>query len=472
MKIQQGATAVEISRITVRRDERQRREIKTEDLQRSISKRGLLNPIIISDELELKAGERRLEACRALGHVKILARKISDLSPVEAQIIELEENIKRSELDWSDLIGAVGRIHDLYMKLDSEWTMSETADECALDISTVSMYLSVFAEMSNDRVANASTVREAYNLLARRAQRNAGVALQELLDGPDLIPQVKPDLTAEETAEVEALQALGEPLPTRLIVVAPRPEPPAPPPPDCILQGSFLEWAPRYTGPKFNLIHCDFPYGVDFGSGPQSRAGEITAIYDDSAGVYQDLLQCFCLNLDKFMSHSAHVMFWLSADARIVHSTLQTFAELAPSLSWHKFPLIWHKSDNAGIAADPRHGPRHVYELCLFGSRGGRQIARIKSDVYSAPTDKKLHPSTKPEPMLRHFMEMLVDDTTSLLDPTCGSGASLRAADSLGADSILGLEIDPQYIEPARSALRQERAKRAASASANSVFSL
>lgn len=97
-----------------------------------------------------------------------------------------------------------------------------------------------------------------------------------------------------------------------------------------------------------------------------------------------------------------------------------------------------------------------------MATRGSRQIAKVKSDSYSAPSDRRLHPSTKPEPMLRHFMEMLVDDTTLMLDPTCGSGASLRAAESLGAKQVLGLEIDPQYIEPARLALKQARQKRAA----------
>lgn len=101
-----------------------------------------------------------------------------------------------------------------------------------------------------------------------------------------------------------------------------------------------------------------------------------------------------------------------------------------------------------------------------MATRGSRQIVKVKSDAYSAPTDKRLHPSTKPEPMLRHFMEMLVDENTQMLDPTCGSGASVRAAESLGATHVLGLEIDKQYVEPARLALKQARQKRAAERSA------
>ena len=96
-------------------------------------------------------------------------------------------------------------------------------------------------------------------------------------------------------------------------------------------------------------------------------------------------------------------------------------------------------------------------------SREDRLIVKAKSDTYGCHVDRDLHPSTKPEPMLRHFMEMFVDDHTTMLDPTCGSGASLRAAESLGAKHVLGLEINKEFLDPARQALKQFRAKRAMS---------
>lgn len=463
MQWQATAESVDITLVRVDRENRQRRIIETADLEASIKKRGQINPIIIDREGWLQAGERRLTACRNLGHKTIFARYVDQLSSVEAQILELEENIKRSDLDWQDLARGVARIHRLFNELDQGWTMGETAEECALTIGTVSLYLSVEAEMDQERIAKATTVREAYNMLARRQARQAGVALQELLDGPDEVAAVPKPMTEAEHHEVRSLKALGEPLPARLQARVEAVKSKAVMTvPEAILHTSFLTWAPQYSGPKFNLIHCDFPYGVELFSGPQGRGAEPSAGYKDSVDTYQTLLRSLCTNLDRVMSVSGHLMFWLSAEHRIVHQTLETFAQLAPTLSFSKFPLIWCKSDNAGIASDPRHGPRHVYELCLLASRGSRQIAKVKGDAYQAPTNKDLHPSTKPEPMLRHFMEMLVDETTSCLDPTCGSGASLRAAESLGANRVLGLEIDEQYLAPARVALKQARAKRAA----------
>jgi predicted RNA methylase len=52
---------------------------------------------------------------------------------------------------------------------------------------------------------------------------------------------------------------------------------------------------------------------------------------------------------------------------------------------------------------------------------------------------------------------MFVDQTTKMFDPTCGSGSSLRAAESMGAEHVLGLERDPEHFESATSAYRKFR---------------
>ena len=174
--------------------------------------------------------------------------------------------------------------------------------------------------------------------------------------------------------------------------------------------------------------------------GAQAGASRHEGGYDDSQGTYFSLLTCLCKNLEKIMGLSAHLMFWYSAQYH--DETMRVFREKAPQLMISPYPLVWVKSDNAGISRDAARQPRHVYETCLFGTRGARNIVKIVGDAYSAPTDKTLHPSTKPEPMLRHFMSMLVDENTSLFDPTCGSGAALRAAKSLGANRVFGMDTD------------------------------
>lgn len=65
---------------------------------KSLQTVGLIHPIMVTDQLELVAGARRLEATRRLGATMIEVRRVGDLIPTEQQIIEIEENLHREEL--------------------------------------------------------------------------------------------------------------------------------------------------------------------------------------------------------------------------------------------------------------------------------------------------------------------------------------------------------------------------------------
>lgn len=461
MTITDRVQRIAIADIKIDRENRQRRKIVTGDLEKSIAKSGLLQPIIIDQDLWLKAGERRLTACKNLGHLDILVRFAEDLSPIEAQIIELEENIKRADLEWTEIITAVGTIHSLYEQTEEGWTMTDTAEQLGLAQPTISTYLRVFEVLDDPRVRDSGSINEAANKIRRRDQRAAGDALEELLGTAEAVLPSEFAAAAEADSVINQVASVTAAAGVALAPLTPTAKGPGP---EIILNQSFLEWAPLYSGPKFNLIHCDFPYGIGVFAGPQGRSGEPGKLYDDSAETYWALVHCLLDNLDRVMSLSGHLMFWYSArlDVESTDQTRKLFGQKAPSLKFHHYPLIWLKSDQQGIASDPRFTPRHVYETCLLARRSDRNLRMIKADAYNAPTDKKLHVSTKPEPMLRHFMEMIVDETTAILDPTCGSGAALRAADSLGAKRMLGLEIDSLCCDTARMAFRNARHLRSA----------
>lgn len=157
------------------------------------------------------------------------------------------------------------------------------------------------------------------------------------------------------------------------------------------------------------------------------------------------------------MLPSAHLMFWFSMD--FYSETLAFLARRIPQLDMDAFPLYWLKSDGKGILPDPNRGPRRIVETCLFGRTGDRKIVGAVANGYACHTQKNeaLHLSEKPEPMLRHFFRMLVDENTAILDPTSGGGSALRAADSLGAAQILGLELNPAYVEVANVAFKRAK---------------
>jgi len=129
----------------------------------------------------------------------------------------------------------------------------------------------------------------------------------------------------------------------------------------------------------------------------------------------------------------------------------------------------FYSNSRAGGGGGPKSGaggerkltnPRRIYETCLFGHRGDRKIVSSVANAYGAPTDRSQHMSAKPEPVLRHFFRMFVDENSTVLDPTCGSGTALRAAESLGAAHILGIEVNEEFAERAAFAVEDSRESR------------
>jgi ParB/RepB/Spo0J family partition protein len=477
-----------LANIHVARDSRQRREIDTKGLVDSIAKNGLLQPLVVElrvgagaePEAWLIAGERRYESCKQLGMELVPISWAEDLTQSQREIFELEENIKRAELTWQEIVASVAKIHQLYVGLDPEWTQEETCEAVSLSRGTVSIYLAVAPFLREERIAKSGTVREALSILTRREQRAAGNALQELISGEAEQVEFLHDPETFSMREIiqynpgEGTTVLGDKVLPVIPIAASQIRSVQPSLPGIqaspIVCGNFLDWAPTYSGPKFSLIHCDFPYGVDLFSSNGVRTGAQRSQmgrddgeeYDDGPEVYQELVECLCDNWDRIASVSCHLMFWHSPKPSIVAWTLDKFAQRVPHLSFAPFSLVWLKSDNAGIASVPNMWPRHIYESCLFGSHNKRQIVKLVADAYSCPTDKSIHASAKPQAMLAHFMSMVVDEHSLVLDPTCGSGTALRATEALRAKGVFGLERDARMAELAGQALANDRVKRRA----------
>ena len=464
--------------------DRQRTKIDTKGLRESIANHGVLKPIILTRDFVLVAGERRLTASRELGLETIPARFIDEMSPEELSVVELEENLKRSDLGWLDQVRSIAKLHKAYSDSNEKWSETATAGALALSIGHVNSILRLSEHLGNPKVLEQPTLSTAMavaeRLIARRAQEAMngllGIgkeALQAALQAPK--PQPAPTV-AEATGEGPQPGPAAQPPSIRSQVMAVLREaeaqggatsyPPEGGPsaaasllPSNIIHADFNEWAPTYTGPKFNFLHCDFPYGVGLFDGSRLAADDS---YADTKEVYFQLIETLCGNLDSLLTPNAHVMFWFSMD--YYARTLDMFRRLAPSIVFFRHPLVWVKSDNAGLLPDRNRGPRRIYETALMGIRGERFVAKAKSNAYSAPTERTLHPSTKPEPVLKHFFEMFIDNNTTMLDPTCGAGSAIRAAEAMGAERAVGLERDAEFHKTAQNALAKARSLRAAAA--------
>lgn len=409
-----------IASIIVDRADRQRRELRgIDELAESIQRIGLINPIVITQDHVLVAGERRLTAVRQLGWTHVSVQFAEDLSDYELQAIELEENIKRENLPWQDEVAAIDKFHKLKAAHEQEWSQEDTAVALGVTQSMVSKHLLVAAAMDNEVVRDADRFSAALNIVQRNAERKKSSVLDS----------IKPVIA----------KVIDEP-------DAPPPEPVIP-----LLNVSFHDWQETYNGHKFNLIHCDFPYGINVADSPRMDA-TIRDHYEDSPDIYWSLLDRLALAMDNVVAESAHLIFWHSMKMNQHGETV----ERLEAMGWkcNPFPLIWHKSDGSGIAPDPQRGPRQTYEAAIFASRGDRKITQegcvANSFAYPGRRDGAIHASEKPYAMLKHFMRMICDEYSIVLDPTCGSANALKVAEDLKAASVLGLEQLQEFYEIAR----------------------
>ena len=65
------------------------------ELAESLEKHGLLNPIVVTSDKVLLAGERRLAAARILGWTTIPVRVLENATRIEQLEVEIDENIHR-----------------------------------------------------------------------------------------------------------------------------------------------------------------------------------------------------------------------------------------------------------------------------------------------------------------------------------------------------------------------------------------
>jgi ParB-like chromosome segregation protein Spo0J len=393
------------------------------ELADSIERLGLIQAIVVQrDNFLLICGARRLAACKRLGHDHIMAQYYDEVDEYTRHAIEYEENTKRKDFSPQERCLGALKYFRHRQEREPDFSQADMARAIGLKPGHISELLGGAREIEagNPRVIEAKELPTIFGIVRR----------------------------ANERRDSESREAMKKALGIESPVQAPDP----------ILNLDFNEWAKTYKGPKFNFVHCDFPYGRDADTFNQGSA-KLHGGYSDTPETYETLCRSLCIYLDDLCTDQCHFMFWFSMWN--YHSTLEYFQKHS-DIEFDPFPLVWHKSDHKGIIPNPQWGPRRIYETALFGRRGERPHVRSVSNLFAWPTDRSSHMSIKPEPVLYHFFEMFVDDSTLMLDPTCGSGSSLRAAESRGAQYVLGLEKDKGFCEEANRAFKKARDERGA----------
>ncbi|RMD51698.1 hypothetical protein D6827_01685 [Candidatus Parcubacteria bacterium] len=441
---------LEIDKIKINRDERQRRELSNiAELAHSIETIGLLNPIVVDkNTMQLIAGERRLEAHKLLERKTIKAHLIDAETEIDQFLAEFEENSRRNALTWQEENDAIVKFHKKQTALDPKWTTIKTAERLNLSKSVLSKHLTVweYRQTADAEIINSQpSMNKAYMLAQQKEKEKHIKFIEEKLDPapkqrpaippaeaipPKLQPEpiMKPKdnvLTPPKfmkqksaVADDDILNSLDLGLDKPKIHIEPS---------ELFEATPFGEWAKHPQEIPFDFVHAT----------PKPPRSDTAA--DDP---FYSFLTTLITHQDNFIAPAAHLMLWVDP------AHYARTAEYLRSAGWTIFPypLIWHISHGPYPCAQGRYFPQMSYRMAIVGMRGNKKLARsFSASVACNPPSVNPQSDEIPFDVLQHFFDMFIDNETNFVDLRIRGINSIKAAQSLGPARVLALESDLYY---------------------------
>lgn len=412
--------SVKVTEILIPKN-RQRKEFKAEkiiELAGSISRLGLMHPVVIRDDpnsktMMLVAGENRIRALEYLwnfnepvrcgtavfaeGHVPCVY--VGDLDELTAMEMELEENIRRVDLTWQERAEATAKLLELRQAQAAVQSVPPpTIDSIAAEVRGDSnasrdktrKEILVSKHLADPEVKKAATVDDAFKLLKRR---------EELQRNADLAAKVGVNFNSS----VHTLR-----------------------------QGDCLELLPDLPSESFDVLLTDPPYGIDadkFGdSGGIAGSGNLGShFYDDSWTYWNKLAKFLAAESFRICKPQSHAYVFCDVDNFVL---LKSFFVEA---GWRVFrtPLVW-VNPTSNRAPWPEHGPQRKYQVCLFAVKGNRTVTKVMPDVLTHSSDENLnHQAQKPVGLYQDLLQRSIRPGDAVLDCFGGTGPIIVAAHNL-----------------------------------------
>lgn len=403
------------------------RPVPMTKLQESIRTKGLLHPIVLrNDARTLVAGERRIKAITKLhsdrrvfnfngeqietGRIPFsIVGQLTEDNIIEA---ELEENIIREDLPWQEQVVALKLLSELRVRQNPKQTRSDTARE--LEATTGKPFSTSMREIHNaeiiaphlddPKVAAAKTARDAFNIVATKIER-----------------EFEEDLLKKTNIEASKHK---------------------------LITGDLREEMKKLKAETFALIIADPPYGVN-----ADKFGDFAKMahnYHDTKDEAVKICEAIAFEGFRVAKKKAHLYIFCDVDLFCVLKTMVADAGWVP---W-RTPIIWTKG-GSGHAPNADLGPRRVYELILFATKGKRKITKLYLDhIPMSVAHDKDHAAEKPSDLYALLMEHSCYSNDTVLDPCCGSGTIFPAANKQRLIAT-GIELDTSFAAIAKSRMNE-----------------
>lgn len=405
------------------------------DLANSILSKGLMHPLVLrNDGKTLIAGECRSEAIRLIysegktfshdgtpvpaGSIPFVS--LGDLTLADLAEAELEENLLRADLSWQERSAARVLISQLRAVSHPDQTRMDVAREIA-------------------KVTGKT--EEAENIELIRSE-----TVQAHINKPGIGERIKAAKSLKEAYRVvqDNIQAGFRAQLVQLNLIKTEHE---------IMLGDCCELLPKLPAGSVDIILTDPPYGID----ADQMKKTAKHFYDDSPE--NALKVCKTIIREGFRVLKPKGLIFMFCDMKL-WLELKTYAEQQAFTAWQN-PVIWQKGED-GHAPWGRAGFVRTYESFAFFTKGAKELKGGGADIksFTRPTrGDRAHAAEKPVALLDHLLSIAGDRGDVVLDPCCGSGPILEAAEVQGM-KVIAMERDPEYH-----AIALARLSRAAEAS-------
>jgi hypothetical protein len=413
--------------------ERKRRVDDVSDLVESIAQLGLLQPIVITQDYHLVAGERRLKACKQLGWTEIEAT-IATLDDLSAELAEIDENIVRQELTVLERAEQLARRKEIYETLHPEARHGIAGAHARWNA------------MATDATASFATDTAAKTGIAPRTVReNVQIATRIAPDVRDAIRETpiadsKRDLLAlasvDEDTQREALQMIerGEESDIKRAVLTLKVRNQSNVDADgsaVVYEMDAIEFLHTQQDASIDLLLTDPPYSADI------------------ADIERFAQEWVPLAMSKIKSTGRAYIF-----AGAYPRELKAYLDVLLALDGWTLDnvLVWTYENTMGPS--PKHGYKLNWQACFY--LYGPDAPPIQCPtlieqftVHSVPAPGiggvRWHAHEKPLQLAERLIRHSTQPGDTILDPYAGTGTFLLAAKQLGRHGI-GAEIDPDML--------------------------
>jgi DNA modification methylase/ParB-like chromosome segregation protein Spo0J len=451
-------------------DNRQRQEFEANAMQelfQSIERNGLMHCPVMREscgQLVLVAGERRLKTMNDMWALGVTVRyngsiippgmvpytTLGELSEIEAEEAELDENMKRKDLTWQEQAAAVDRLMKLRQKKYAA-AVAKVETQVKIDAPTATpeqaqdMVATLLASMEAAPPTAATIARELNPDSAKGKTDGELGSLQGNVRKQLIVAQHldNPAVAAAKSTD-EAFKILKkQEEQQKNIALAAKVGASFNSSVHKALNINCLDWMEDEANHgTVDVILTDPPYGMgadNFGD----AGGKLTGIehhYDDSYESWLGLMKRWVPLTFAVTKPQAHAYVFCDID------NFPKLKELFRDAGWYVFrtPLIVHKT-NSGRVPLPESGPRRQYEVLLYAIKGKMPVTHIYPDVIPSQADENMsHGAQKPVMVYQNLLQRSVRPGMTVADFFSGSGTIFPACHTMRVKA-LGIEMNPEY---------------------------